>query len=370
MSTNLYSQLPTDSSYKLLQLSPELLEVLTCPTSTLKFKAADSSNSDVVLCSKEKTWLLRQRNHSNTVMLMREFVPDEEAKLDTTFGLPQPTTSFVGFARTTFEYETRRTKGRINLDAVPIHNGSLRFSQDINVPLKSLHELLAASPSSERECMEQWAQVGGCLFQGRPCILSADFLSKALHVTLMSVMAESLDLSCMRLEETCEAVNKDMDQESNPYTKDIVRTVLEKYGQRLLDQKDCWKLDQKRVAKWYGIRALRKYASGTSLPSAEFLIKWKSTFPPYAPFDIDLEMLRGWYFRPMGSNLQYLSRDVLPTDVKERFQMLFKLQSQWEMDDIVPFVEELNLKGLKIDVFLMKYARKRRIGKKSIICSR
>lgn len=370
MSINLHSRLSNDGCYKLLQLNAELLEVLKSQKSKLQFKAADDKSSDVVLCSKDKTWILRQKNHSNTVMLMHEFIPEEEVKLDSTFGLPQPISDFAGFTKTTFEYETKKVKGRINLDSIPIYNGNMDIPLDENKPIKSLHQLLATSACSEQECMAQWAQVGGCTFRGYPCILSADFLSKALHVTLMSAMAESLDLSRLGLEATFDAVGKDMEQDVNPYTKEVIKTVLEKYGKRLCDQENCWQLNQRKVAEWYGIRALRKYASGTSIPPAEFLIKWKSTFPPYAPFDIDLEMLRGWFFRPVGSNLQYLSRDTLPTDIKERFQMLFKLQSQWEMDDFVPFVEELNTKGLKIDVFLMKHARKRRIGKKSIICSR
>ena len=121
---------------------------------------------------------------------------------------------------------------------------------------------------------------------------------------------------------------------------------------------------------WYGIRALRKYASRTSMPQEEFLVKWKSTFPPFSPFSIDIKMLKGWYFKPALTNIQYVSKDILPLDAKDRFKMLFKLQSQWDLEDISAFVEELNVKGLKIDNFIMKYARKKRVGKRNIVSGR
>ncbi|GCE99331.1 hypothetical protein ZYGM_003328 [Zygosaccharomyces mellis] len=374
MSLNLHERLSIDRSFRLLHLTPELLEVLKDPNSKLQFKAAgnDEDDGDVVLCSREKTWLLRQKNHSNTTMLMHEFTSEQETPLETTFGLPSPMSDFAGFARTTFEYETKEVSGILNVESIPIHNGSSDFppADGRDLPVKSMDDLLASSACSEKECLLQWGQLGGCVIKGYPCILSSDFLTKALHVTLMSAMAESLNFSRLRLGETFDAVNKDIDQESNPYTIDVIKTILEKYGEKVKDDDDCWQLNQKKVAVWYGIRALKKYASQSSIPPAEFLIKWKSTFPPYAPFDIEIEMLRGWFFRPTGSSLQYLPKNTLPSDIKERFMMLFKLQSQWDMDDIVPFVEELNSKGLKIDVFLMKYARKRRVGKKVIISSR
>lgn len=377
MSLNLHEHLSTDGSYRLLHLTPELLEVIQDSDSKLQFKAAGNNeeDGDVVLCSRDTTWLLRQKNHSNTTMLMHEFTPEKETSIETTFGLPSPVSDYAGFARTTFEYETKKLPGMINLNSVPIHNGSLDFPpmEGRELPIKNMDGLLASSACSEKECLSQWGQLGGCVIKGYPCILSSDFLTKALHVTLMSAMAESLDFSQLRLNETFDAVNKDMDEDSNPYTREVIKSILEKYGKRTKgddNDGDSWQLDHRKVAEWYGIRALRKYASQNSIPPAEFLIKWKSTFPPYTPFDIEIEMLRGWFFRPTGSNLQYLSKNTLPTDIKERFKMLFKLQSQWDMDDIVPFIEELNTKGLKIDAFVLKYARKRRVGKKFIVSSR
>lgn len=373
MSINLYSRISSDYSYKLVQLTPDLLEALKEPDSTSKlhFKAFDEDKADVVLCSRDKTWLIKQKNHSNTVMLMREFVPESQQFLNdkSLFGMPQPTNDLLGYSKTTFEYETRLTEGRINLDLVPIYNGEMNFPTDESkLKCRTFSELLENSPSSEVECKCRWNKLGGCIVNGYPCILTADFISNALHVTLMSAMAESLDLENLTINETFAAVNKDMDRDNNPYTVQVVETILAKYGTH--NQGDKWKLNVSQVAQWYGIRALRKYASKNIVPHEEFLIKWKSTFPPFSSFDIDIKMLRGWYFEPTKGNIQYISKDTLPMDIKDRFKMLFRLQSQWDLDDIVPFIEELNTKGMKIESFIMKYARRKRMAKRSVVTSR
>lgn len=373
MSKNLYSKVACDSSYKLVQLTPDLLEALQGRNSEshLEFKALDDGKSDVVISSREKTWLVKQKNHSNTVLLMREFLPEcretvEEASL---FGMPRPTSDLLVFSKTTYEYETRPTQGRVNLDLVPIYGGELEFPADESkIKCRTLKELFDNSPSSEVESRLRWNYLGGCEINGFPCILSREFMTNALHVTLMSALAESLNFQKLQLRETYEAVGKDMDKGRNPYVQEVVETVLARFGTR--NEDETWKLNESQVAGWYGLRALQKFASKHSLPLEEFLIKWKSTFPPFAPFDIDIQMLKGWYFQPVKGNIQYVSKDTLPMEIKDRFKMLFRLQSQWELDAFEPFVEDLNTKGLKIDTFIMKYARKRRIGRKVVVSSR
>lgn len=373
MSKNLYSKVNCDSSYKLVQLTPDLLEALQKPAteSHLKFKALDDDRSDVVLCSRDKTWLIKQKNHSNTVMLMRGFVPETQDSQDeeSFFGMPRPSADMLGFSRTTYEYETRPIQGRVNLDLVPVYGGELDFPPDESkIKCRTLKDLLDNSPSSETESKLRWNSLGGCEINGFPCLLSPEFLTNALHVTLMSALAESLDFDRLHVCETHAAVVKDMEKGRNPYVQSVVETVLAKFGTPV--EEKIYRLNKSQVATWYGLRALKKFASTHSLPLEEFLIKWKATFPPFAPFDIDVKMLKGWFFQPIKGNIQYVSKDTLPMEIKDRFKLLFKLQSQWDLDEFEPFVEELNTKGLKIDTFIMKYARKRRVGKKTIVSSR
>ncbi|EJS44546.1 dcc1p [Saccharomyces arboricola H-6] len=380
MSINLHSALEYDPSYKLIQLTPELLDIIRDPehNDQLRFKSLDKDKSEVVLCSHNKTWVLKQRKHSNTVLLMKEFVPAQPISFDETqlFGLSKPYMDILGFAKTESEFETRETEGQLDLNAVPIYNGELDFYKRATKGpsarvFATLEELLENSPCSALEGISKWHKIGGSVKDGVLCILSQDFLFKALHVVLMSAMAESLDLQHLQVADTYQAVRKDTEDEFNPYTREIIRTVLNKFAvQEQSSEESTWRLRIPFIAQWYGIQALRKYASGTNMPIDEFLIKWKSLFPPFFPCDIDIDMLRGFHYKPTDKTIRYVSKSTLPMDPKERFKVLFRLQSQWDLEDIMPLIEELNTRGMKIDSFIMKYARRKRLGKKVVVTSR
>ena len=378
----------------MIQLIPDLLKVIEqssgndnggnadgANTTGLEFKTSDMNESqptknNVVLCSSNKTWLLRQKNHSNTVLLMKEFKPEKEIVLpeNLLFGKnEQPTLNLLGFSKTTYEYETKPIQGKINLDLIPIYDGELNFGKDNNNGstqyLKSINELMDNSACSREECLNEWYRIGGCTINGYICLFSESFMTKALHVTLVSILDGSLDMNKLDLKETFKLVTKDIDEDYNPYTLEVIRTVLNKFGIRILkeDSRDknvgdvYWKLNMELIAKWYGKQALMKYASQNSVPIDEFLIKWKSLFPPFFPCDIDIDMLRGMVYKPNINSIQYMSKDILPMEPKERFKLLFKLQSSWLLEDIAPYIEELNVRGLKLDNFIMKYARRKRV---------
>lgn len=420
---NLYSKLKLDPSYKLIQLTPDLLKVIEQSANDtmnqekngndsdsdntnhtgLAFKAIDmkdnqTNKNDVVLCSSNKTWLLRQKNHSNTVLLMEGYKQGKVTLLPEKllFGKKeQPTLNLLGFSKTTYEYETKPIQGKINLDLIPIFGGELNFGEDFicqekgkdnddddgdgdgsNHYLKSFDELVENSACSREECLREWHRLGGCRINGYMCIFSEAFMTKALHITLVSILGGSIDMNKLDLKETFKLVTRDIDEDYNPYTLEVIRTVLNKFGTKRLkdasndekmadcDDSDriCWKLNVDIIAKWYGKQALLKYASQHSVPIDEFLIKWRSLFPPFFPCDIDIDMLRGMIYKPDINTIQYISRDILPMEPKERFKLLFKLQNSWLLEDIAPYIEELNVRGLKLDNFIMKYARRKRVA--------
>ncbi|CCK71917.1 Dcc1p KNAG_0I01260 [Huiozyma naganishii CBS 8797] len=372
MSINLHTQFQYDPAYKLIQLTPELLEILekneAGSNTGLQFKSLSAEGTDVVLCSDDKTWLIKQKNHSNTVLLMKEFVPENDIQVseESLFGLRQPEDNYLAFANTSYEYETRAVEGHLNLNSLLMYDGERDFplGADEGSLLHSFDELADDSPCSKKECLSQWHQLGGCTISNVLCILSQNFLSKALNITLVSIMSENLPLDDLKLDATYEAVRKGMeDAESStfsPYSKEVVLTVLNKFGISTKEN-TAWELDMLTIAKWYGLEALQTYVRNSSLSVDEFLIKWKSLFPAFFPCDIDVVMLRGHYYVPTSGYIQYLSKDTLPSEVKSRFRSLFELQSTWVLEDIEPFIKEFNTKGLKIDNFIMKFAKRKQI---------
>ena len=143
MSKNIYSKLELDNSYKLIQLTPDLLEILKGedkattgkPKNNLHFKSLDTLKSNVVLCSNDKTWLLKQKDHSNTVLLLQDFIPDNDYSfLDekSLYGHPNPTSDFLRFSGMSFEFEPRSIKGQLNLDLISFYLGEQTFPENPN----------------------------------------------------------------------------------------------------------------------------------------------------------------------------------------------------------------------------------------------
>lgn len=369
---NLYSRLIYENEYKLLQLTPDLLVACTDKDKTLKFKSLDN-DSAVVICSDDKTWLLKQKNHSNLVMLMKEFKPEnlvDQTKIKT-FGLHLPNIDWLGFSTQSFELEPRVIQGQIDISKLPIYDGYLEFPRKNDMRI-SLQELEDSSPCSKLEFYQKWYTLGGSQVNGIACILSDDFISRTLHIILISILAESLDRHSISLDSTYVAVSKDMtDENYKPYlyTKDVIETLLNKFGDHNKNTQ-LFNIDDRSVSIWYGISALKKFAMKQPILEDEFMVKWKSLFPPYFICDIDIVMLRGTFSRPLKNRIQYLSKNNLSMVAKTRFIQLFKIQSSWDLDDIIPFIDDLNIKGININSFIMKYAKRRKIGNNIVITSK
>ncbi|CDO92937.1 unnamed protein product [Kluyveromyces dobzhanskii CBS 2104] len=372
MSVNLYNTLSPETGYKLLQLSDELIDAFQ--KGSVKFKALSNNTGDVCLCSEDKTWVIKQRNHSNTVMMMNEFVPNNgvpEEKINT-FGLSKPSADWAGFMTLDSELEPRLVEGAIDITQLDIYDGK-------DVPLRrrlTLQEFKDMCPCSEREFVLRWLEIGGSVVQGFACLLSERFVLKALHIILISCMAENLDIDSLDIDQVADALKNDVKEgEPNYFTHEVVTTVINKFGTKVeasddnTDQ-DRFKMNMPLIARWYGVSALKKFAAKEPISEDEFMIQWKAQFPPYFHCDLDINMLRGYFVRPLKEKVRYMSRTTLSLDPKERFKQLFHWQNVWGQDDIIPFIVELNTKNMKVDTFIMKYARRKRVGNKFIVSAR
>ncbi|KAJ9568657.1 Sister chromatid cohesion protein Dcc1 [Nakaseomyces glabratus] len=355
MVMKLYSKLQHDTSYKVVQLDDTILAAVK-NGEPLQFKSMDETQSEVVLCSSNATWRLKQKNHSNCVMVM---------KRDTSSNL-EDESEFCSLNDTTYEYELTKVPGSLNYHLIPLYDGEeLSFKT-------TFKELLANSQCSNEEAMCEWHDIGGCILEsGNICKLSDKFITRALNITLVSIMADSLDMSHLDLDEVLKSVRKDSETvKDNPFTKPVIETILNKFGTQEKDHK--WHIDKKRITYWYGLETLKKFAMGISkeqqypLNQEEFLIKWKSQMPPYFPnSDLDIRELRGHYYLDRHTDeIHYIDKKSLPGDIKQRLVYLFKLQSQWNPDEMAPLMQDLNQKNTKFESFIIKYARIKRLSSK------
>ncbi|AAS50351.1 AAL015Wp [Eremothecium gossypii ATCC 10895] len=363
MSVNLYTELENVGTYKVLQLTEELIRAFQSGPVELK---AGGDDSEVVLCSADKTWAVRQKNHSNTVILMKEFAPVPAAETQVSARGPVQG-EWLGYTQQTCELEPRATAGQVDLSALPIYNGQhVGDGPDVET-------LVENATCSRAEFYAAWRAAGGCSVGGTACVISPDLLGRTLHLVLATAVADGFDLACVGPEQMWASIARSMAAgahgATHPYSREVIETVLHRFG-RVGSDGVSFELDLSRIARWYGVQALKKFASTEAIMVDEFMIKWRSLFPAYFRCDLDLELLYGEFARPQHERIQYLSRSTLPMDIKDRFQQLFRIQNAWDIREITPFIEELNTRGIGMDNFVLKYARRKKTGKTIVVMPR
>jgi sister chromatid cohesion protein DCC1 len=343
---DIYANVPQTYSYKLMELNPELLQVIQENKESLQLKAP-RDDSEIVICTKDQTFRVRQRNHSNMVMIARQGRKD-----DNNF--------FCAYTKMSSVFEVKKFTGKIDLSGIPLYDGQDSISKLRNSV--TIDELKKVSAISDGEFDTMWFSLNGSSYNGIPIVLTDDFITRALHVMIMSVMAESLNFDELSLIEVYRSMEEDSD-----FSIDIVETILKKFA---TGEEEPFTLDKTKVATWYGIESLRKHCNSKMIDVSDFLFKWKSDLPPFFECPIDIPLLKGHFVTPLPERIQCISKLELPSDIQSRLKHLFKLQATWELQDIVPFIEEFNLKGVKHENFIMKYARKKKQGKKIFISQR
>lgn len=54
----------------------------------------------------------------------------------------------------------------------------------------------------------------------------------------------------------------------------------------------------------------------------------------------------------------------------ERFSTLFSLKNMWQVEEMQPFLTDVNVKGLKVDKFCLKYCRVKKMKNKVMLTKR
>lgn len=346
---DVYTRLEPSTRYKLLELTPELTEILKQGSEPLSLKAS-SVEGEIVLCLSDATFQVRQKNHTNTLLLMTH----TDAKLE-------------GFASLESQLELTKVKGRIEL--LPLLPLYAEFGQPLPAGASqlSVQELMQRSPVSDGQFRHLFMAVAnGSEVEGCAVVLTREFVTRTLGHLLTTLLALELDQSRLEVEAVVEAIG-DPD-----YTPALVRTLLWKFSTAPeTTQGAVFALDPVKVSQWYGINALQTFAQRVISPT-DFLIHWKSVVPPFFECPIDLAMLAGHFVRPLLGKIQYVCLEgvLRETDPIKRFKMLFKLQGLWDINEIGPFIDDLNLRGLKRDTFVIKYAKRKQIGKRVVVTSR
>lgn len=378
-----------------------------CPR--LYFKASPSGFA--VVCSQDKTFRLKRKNHSNTVLLgshnAKKFI---NSKFDVACEqtLLNETPKLVTFASLHSDFECSLSNGTIDLDQLPVYQrGTISsfvksLENETAYTIISVHDLKISSAISDTEFNEMFALLKGTEINEIACILSDQIVTYCLNFIILTLQSrdykEMMNKNNIFLKENDNQSSQDLDEDeqiyqnidstvldsitikSNPdrLNKEILNTILFKFS--IIDgachqhsDKQKYTLDSKKIAIWYGIESLKKYAKNASISINEFLIKWKQAFPALYDVPVEFCWLNGHFYRPLGyrdEKVQWMDTKMLSSDIVSRFKELFKLQLMWDINEMEPFIEDLNVKNLKLDKFVLRYARKKMDGKRVVVTSR
>lgn len=366
----------TDPSYKLIQLPKDLVEYMKSNENTRKedliIKSPADSKNDLVLCTPSRTWKVRQMNHSNTVLLMNNMNVN---KLGTSLlslvkdqlreDLPN---KLVGFTKLSYEYELSSTAGSLSTSRLPTYNGK-KVSEGLKY---NIEQFLDDSPISTSQFLHQWYQLGGSQVDGFAVVLTQKLITEILLTLIPILIANGISYDTEDYNLDLPRIAGLMKQQSTIFTTPVVTTILNKFGHPKPGDSGNrkFRLNNDEVSKWFGIQTLISKKSKLISPN-EFLIEWKSSFPPAYNVPIELETLRGHYYRPVGDKIQYLNPNQLSdNDVSTRIKDLFAIVKEWDFDEFVPFVAQFVPAGKKADTVILKYARKKRMGKRFMVCPR
>lgn len=359
MSFSIYNQLtcPTEYTYKLVQLPKGLVEYIKKDAGKpLQFKAPTDVKNHLAICTDTTTYTVRQMNHSNTQLLVNDMAINNLDRYLEEAGPETPPRRMLAIGLASYLYELSEAHGNIETVGLPIYDGP---GSDLLEATKSLDEVRDDSPIASESFLQHWHALCGSVVDGKAVLLSQKLVTEVLH-TIISLMIAA-DLQNFDVERMAEQA-----AEHNKYfTEEIVETVAYKFSNV---EDGVFSLDTERVAKWFGIETLRN--NNGTFTEKELLLEWKSSLPPFFNASLELKLLLGHYCRPNAGQIRYLRPDSLSGDLHTRIKKMFQIVKEWDYDEFLPFVQGFVPASKKADTIILKYARKRRAGKKFVVCPR
>lgn len=419
---DLYSKLNpnsklNDSCYHLIQLSDDFLNELNNNeinneidnkllikynlNKSFQFKSSTESSTPY-LTTFESTYKIRQQNHSNFIMLLKNF--------NNYFNF----NNYLLIEKKDLNYLKENIK--LNLKDFKIIKlnsfNDLKNLNDLNdincltinqlnLIFKSSKQLFERSPMSIKQ-FDYLLNENGLI----PNFNSFIKINQNLELILLNLILSNLNINddynnnqlidliinlqskiIEKYELNFEKFNKNhliirilvnllfkyliINKQDNQEIKEIKDQFLKN---SLINNKFNYKLNNNKIIKFLALTILTKERS---ILLDDLLIQIRLNLPNnYLPnFEIN-EILNGFsYTKKLDNNqleINYLSIDQLTnfSNPKDRFEKLFSLKNQWELKEIEPFINPLNTKGLKIDKFCLKYCKVKKQKNKTLLSKR
>ncbi|GME97433.1 unnamed protein product [[Candida] boidinii] len=380
--------LSDDYTLRLVELNKDILKTIKESNSgknKFYIKSTDDK-SFPVLVTNNQTFKIRQKNHSNSVLLvdLNNVNNQKDTNNDNETG--------VGFMNFDSQLELSLITGEINISNIPILDNLSDIESTITDKNISLNDLFNNSIISKEEFDLKSSDLKLIEINSQVYILNDKLIIDGLYEIISILISEYLET---KQDDTNSANNNVMDIFNDikiSYLLELYK--LDKFDKSILNEKiielivkkfseiNCgeaeegidisYKLNNDKVVKFFGVYLLKLKNSLNFINEDEFLINLKNKLPFYYNPNLNLNLLNGNFIRNNLNfkDIQFFNKNLLNPNPILRFKELFKIKSNWELNEIEPFLIDINIKKLKIDKFIIKFARIKKIGKKSIVSSR
>lgn len=380
--------LSDDYTLRLVELNKDILKTIKESNSgknKFYIKSTDDK-SFPVLVTNNQTFKIRQKNHSNSVLLvdLNNVNNQKDTNNDNETG--------VGFMNFDSQLELSLITGEINISNIPILDNLSDTESTITDKNISLNDLFNNSIISKEEFDLKSSDLKLIEINSQVYILNDKLIIDGLYEIISILISEYLETK----EDDTNAANNNVMEIFNDikitYLLELYK--LDKFDKSILNEKiielivkkfseiNCgeaeedidisYKLNNDKVVKFFGIYLLKLKNSLNFINEDEFLINLKNKLPFYYNPNLNLNLLNGNFIRNNLNfkDIQFFNKNLLNPNPILRFKELFKIKSNWELNEIEPFLIDINIKKLKIDKFIIKFARIKKIGKKSMVSSR
>ncbi|KAK5688500.1 hypothetical protein LTS10_000478 [Elasticomyces elasticus] len=299
-----FSILPEEQRehFRLLELPPELLELVTSNTShtvlstriitdgndRLQFKSADGQHTgksgsvpEAYICISDKTYKIRQVNSSNSVYICQPANNDDDN------GLPQAGLQAIAQSSWTLELNQAQENFAIqHLKAMlPTYSSTGSYqSKD----LASKQRIFDNIPSSQAQCEQAWKDLA-CFELSDPqgCFLpSASVKVQVWRSMLDQAVASGVDLTGDLSQQQLDVINDPNEEWPTEIGPALLNSILNGEG----------RVDESKCVTSAGVDLLAARL-GVVQPTAEFLAIWRNALPEKWRAEAKVEMLHRTEYR-------------------------------------------------------------------------
>ncbi|XP_012253464.2 sister chromatid cohesion protein DCC1 [Athalia rosae] len=341
------------SDIKFLELNPHLLESLK-ENDCLSFRGSDEES--VVLCTKNRTYKLKEAETSNSLLLVPDLKFSKATASNVAEGRMLQETSVRGVFHVYFEVtECQPLLRKLPHLLQPTAFNGIEYESIVDqsklYDWEKLREEIQASDDELREALSTFmvANINGFLRR-----LTFEYETRAL-----TMMLDLIEENSWEPDEIDKEMSFDLLAEFIPHSvfEVLFHAYAEPSGKSKNDGQPLFRYNEKQVSRFLAKVLL---AASPCNSYDEFMAAWKIGTPEgMEPQESWLRGIAIIVFNSRKNVREVVSYPVedLPDDIYDRFDELFKTKEPWTIEEITPYIIDLTTNKMNVNALLTKYAR-------------